>query len=137
MNRTDLQKLAGERVADAEILLANGRFSAAYYLSGYAVECALKACVAKLTKAEDFYDKDLAKKIFTHKPGSLADAARLSGIIKQLSEADDLFAANWVIVNSWDEGSRYESHSQQEARELLDAVADPDHGVLACIKLHW
>jgi HEPN domain-containing protein len=45
MNRTDLQILAEDRLKDAEVLLANGRFGAAYYLAGYAVECGLKACV--------------------------------------------------------------------------------------------
>src|SRR2546425_2666201 len=54
MTRTDLQLLAEERLSDAQVLLANGRFGAAYYLAGYAIECALKACIAKLTKAEDF-----------------------------------------------------------------------------------
>jgi HEPN domain-containing protein len=54
MNRTDLQILAEDRLKDAEVLLAKGRFAAAYYLAGYAVECGLKACIAKLTKAEDF-----------------------------------------------------------------------------------
>ena len=55
MNRADLQKLAEERLADAELLLANGRFGGAYYLSGYVVECALKACIAQLTKLEVHY----------------------------------------------------------------------------------
>jgi hypothetical protein len=47
MNRRDLQTLADLRVTDGEKLVDAGRFSAAYYLLGYAVECALKACIAK------------------------------------------------------------------------------------------
>ena len=58
MNRTDFQKLAEERIAEAKILLDAGKWSGAYYLAGYAVECALKACIAKMTKSEDFPDKD-------------------------------------------------------------------------------
>jgi HEPN domain-containing protein len=53
MNRTDLQNLAEERLGDAEVLLASNRYSGAYYIVGYAVECGLKACIAKLTRAED------------------------------------------------------------------------------------
>ncbi|HEY6348036.1 MAG TPA: HEPN domain-containing protein [Candidatus Angelobacter sp.] len=64
MNRIDLQNLAEERLQDAEVLLANGRYSAAHYIVGYVVECALKACIAKLTRVEDFYDKTLARVIF-------------------------------------------------------------------------
>jgi len=58
MNRTDLKNLAEERLGDAQVLFDNNRFGAAYYVVGYAVECGLKACIAKLTKAEDFYDKN-------------------------------------------------------------------------------
>lgn len=45
MNRTYLQALAKERVKDAKSLLGRKRWSAAYYLAGYAVEVGLKACV--------------------------------------------------------------------------------------------
>jgi HEPN domain-containing protein len=54
MTRWDLQKLAEDRLLDAEALLAAGRWSAAYYLAGYAVECAIKACIAKLVQEYDF-----------------------------------------------------------------------------------
>ena len=49
-------------------MLAAGRYGAAYYIVGYAVECGLKACIAKLTQAEEFYDKKLAKTVFIHNP---------------------------------------------------------------------
>ncbi|MSU78452.1 MAG: HEPN domain-containing protein [Gemmataceae bacterium] len=49
VNRTQLQQLAQERVRDADSLLKAGQWSGAYYLAGYAVECGLKACIAKLT----------------------------------------------------------------------------------------
>jgi len=42
------------RLKDAEVLLQKGRNEAAYYLAGYAVECALKACIAKQTKRHEF-----------------------------------------------------------------------------------
>src|ERR1700752_4652804 len=108
MNRTDLQNLAEERLEDAQILLASNRFGGAYYVVGYAVEFALKACIAKLTRPEDFYDKALAGKIFTHKLELLANYARLD--MKQLGNADPGFAANWAQVKDWDEESRYKTH---------------------------
>jgi len=49
VNRADFQELAQIRLRDAEVLLENGRFDGAYYIAGYSVECALKACIAKLT----------------------------------------------------------------------------------------
>ena len=54
MNRADFQKLAEIRLEEAATLLNAGKFDGAYYLSGYAVECGLKACIAKQTKAGIF-----------------------------------------------------------------------------------
>lgn len=49
MNRLDLQNLALARLEEVEVLLNNHKYSGAYYLSGYVIECALKACIAKQT----------------------------------------------------------------------------------------
>lgn len=135
MNRTDLQLLSEERLGDAQALLANHRFGAAYYVVGYAVEFGLKACIAKLTKAEDFYDKPLAKRIFTHNLEELAKYARFD--VEQLSQVDTTFAAYWAQVKDWDEESRYETHTHIEAEQMIKAVQDPDHGVMQCIRRYW
>jgi hypothetical protein len=111
MNRTDLQNLAVERLGDGELLLANGRYGAAYYMVGYAVECGLKACIAKLTRAEDFYDKTLARNVFKHDLVELANYARLSAVFDQTGQTDPVFAANWARVNLWTEESRYDTHT--------------------------
>ncbi len=66
MNRTDFQQLAEIRITEAGVLLANGHSDGAYYLAGYAVECALKACIAKFTNLHDFPDKQRAVDAFTH-----------------------------------------------------------------------
>ena len=57
VNRQDLQSLARTRHAEAKALLRAGRSDGAYYLAGYAVECGLKACIAKATKRYDFPEK--------------------------------------------------------------------------------
>jgi len=61
MNRQDLQQLAEDRLLDAQALLDAGRWSAAYYPAGHAVECALEARVAKRTREHDFPDLELAR----------------------------------------------------------------------------
>ena len=43
----DLQDLAELRIKEARILLDAGSYPGAFYLAGYSVECALKACIAK------------------------------------------------------------------------------------------
>ncbi len=45
MNRVQAREFAEAWVIDAKVLLDAGRWHAAYYLAGYAVECGLKACV--------------------------------------------------------------------------------------------
>jgi hypothetical protein len=45
VDRKHLQNLARTRLKDAKALLGRKRWSGAYYLSGYVVECALKACL--------------------------------------------------------------------------------------------
>src|ERR1700681_3770039 len=83
VNRLELRRLAEDRIADAGVLLAAGRWSGAYYLAGYAVECGLKACIAKLTNQDDFpRDRRLLEECYTHslekllKPAGLKSGAR-------------------------------------------------------------
>ena len=45
-DQSTFRQLAEQRLAEAELLLANGFWSGAYYLAGYALECALKAKIA-------------------------------------------------------------------------------------------
>src|SRR5262249_32127022 len=55
--RSDFQQLADVRIDEAAVLLAQGKFDGAYYLAGYAVECGLKACIARLTSQDDYPPK--------------------------------------------------------------------------------
>jgi HEPN domain-containing protein len=66
------------RLDEAKVLLDAGKWAGAYYLAGYAVECALKACVARLMQAEVFPDKDFAVKCYTHNLEALLALAGLS-----------------------------------------------------------
>jgi HEPN domain-containing protein len=74
-SRNDFQRLAELRLIEARFLLDAGFSDGAYYLAGYAVECALKACIAKGTHQYDFPDKKLVEKSYTHDVEKLLDAA--------------------------------------------------------------
>ncbi len=54
MNRADFKRLSNLRVREAKVLLDKGLFAGAYYLAGYAVECAMKARIAGQTRRHDF-----------------------------------------------------------------------------------
>jgi hypothetical protein len=58
MNRHGLQALTRDRLVDPRTLLREHRYSAACHMAGYAVECALKSCIAKRTNGHNFpYNK--------------------------------------------------------------------------------
>ena len=77
MNRRDLQNIALTRLKEVEVLLENRQYSGAYYLSGYVIECALKACIAKQTRKFDFPDKKTAIESYTHDLEKLVKVAKL------------------------------------------------------------
>ena len=137
MNRWDFQRLAEERRRDSDALLRAGQWSGAYYLAGYAIECGLKACIARLTNQHDYPDKELAQRCYTHKVEILVKAAGLEAQRKADSIADPALGANWMIVKDWDEEARYRPWTEPQARRLYEAVAEATHGVLPWIKGHW
>ena len=137
MNRSDLQRLADDRVADAAALLAAGRWSAAYYLAGYAVECGLKACIARRVRAEDFPDKKLANDSYTHNLEALVGVADLAKAMRAEFGLRRTFERNWLAVSDWSEAARYSQRSEVEARQLVAAVADVPDGILVWLKVHW
>src|SRR5712692_7302814 len=65
MNRNDLRRLARIRLKEARVLLKAACYDGAYYLCGYAVECGLKACIAKATRRSEFPDLEKVKASYT------------------------------------------------------------------------
>jgi hypothetical protein len=137
VNRTQLQQLAQERASDAEALILAGQWSGAYYLAGYAIECGLKACIAKLTNQYDYPDKELAQKCYTHKIETLVEVARLDLQRRRDVASNPSLGTNWQIVKDWDEMARYQQWSEPQARNLVSAVTDSTNGVLSWIMVHW
>lgn len=138
MNRTDFRQLALCRLEEAEVLLRTRKFSGAYYLAGYAIECALKARLAKQTKRHDFPpEPNYVRDIYTHNLQQLLDKANLQKVFEVEKARDPQFAINWNVIKDWTEKSRYQVQSQKKARAIVKAVSDPQHGVLQCIRRCW
>jgi hypothetical protein len=137
MNRTDLQKLSLVRIREAKILCLAGEFSGAYYLAGYAVECALKACIAKGVQRYDFPDKSLAHESYSHDLDKLVKLAKLNSELETATRASPRLEASWDLAKSWTEKSRYSVRTKNEAEAIIDAIARRNDGVLAWIKRRW
>lgn len=130
MNRGEFQELSHIRLREAKILLDNESFDGAYYLAGYVVECALKAWIAKRTKQFDFPDKQIVDKIYTH------DLTKLLSVIGET--IPDEVKVNWAVVKDWSEKHRYiRNHSEIDAKDMYEAVSDPEEGVFQWISQHW
>ncbi len=143
MTRDDFQQLADIRLKEARALLAAELPDGAYYLAGYAVECALKACIAKLTQQHDFPDKKLVDKSHTHDVERLMDAAGLTDLLKNDITGNEELELDWETVREWSEQSRYDvfrgdpTGALVTAQLLIDAVESRNGGVLRWIKQSW
>lgn len=139
MNRTEFQSLADVRIDEAGVLLAAGRWAGAYYLAGYAVECALKACILARVERTGvlFEDKKFSEKCWTHNFEVLLEAAELEATRNTEAAANQKFDTHWRFAWRWKEDARYRFISQIDAESLFAAVTDPNDGVLRWIRQHW
>lgn len=138
INRTDFQKLADQRVIDAKALLDAGKWAAAYYLVGYAVECALKACISKMTSLHDFPPaRTFVEDCYTHSIDRLLKAAGLKNECDVDINANSPVGRNWMIVKDWTEQTRYLEKTQLQAEKLYLAITNNTNGVLPWIKSRW
>ncbi len=138
MRRADLQRLSQVRLLDAESLLHDDRYAACYYLLGYVVECAIKACIAKQFRRSDIPDPKMVTRIYRHELEDLVGLAGLKQDLDQLRARDMQFEAKWNVVKDWNPNVRYETRvSRQDAQDPYDAIADVDHGVLQWLQRHW
>jgi HEPN domain-containing protein len=137
MNRVDLQAIAETRVREAGALLIAGFPDGAYYLAGYAVECALKACIARRTREHDFPERKLVNDSHTHKLKDLLRLAELKTDLEAMLQVDPVMEANWAIIQDWSEESRYEKKTVEQANSFLNAIEDRQGGLLPWIRQRW
>jgi len=140
--RAEWQQLAEDRILDAQAHLAPGaaRWSAAYYLVGYAVECGLKSCVLVRVAAHPeviYENRAFSQNAWTHDIESLVLLADLKAVRDADAAANPALYANWQRVKDWSEQARYLQKTQAEAERLFEAVTHPSDGVMRWIRLRW
>jgi HEPN domain-containing protein len=137
VKRSDFQEISRMRVREARALLNAGQNAGAYYLCGYAVECALKACIAKQVRRCDFPDKELATKAFVHDLGQLIRVAGLDVQFARDRKTAPALDVNWAIAKDWSEAARYDvGTSEAQARDLYSAVTRKN-GILPWVRRRW
>jgi hypothetical protein len=140
VDRVAWQQLAERWLVDAKGLLDGHRWASAYYLSGYAVECGLKACVLVrvATKPEVIFEnRRFSDSCWTH---SVLDLVKLAGL-EAARAADTIgnpgLGKSWLVVKDWSEKARYLATSHQKAKRLYAAITDSPNGVMQWIRARW
>ncbi len=135
MNKTELENLAAIRIKEANVLLTADCYEGAYYLAGYALECLLKAHIAKQVREFDFPNKKLANDSYTHKLTDLVITAGLKQTLTEQENNNEQFKLNWAVVINWSEESRYKSTiTKEEAQDIFNAITDDESGILLWLK---
>jgi HEPN domain-containing protein len=134
--RKDFQRLADLRAKEAAALARGRNQQGAYYLAGFAVECALKARIAKKTRRYDFpADAKHAGRVYSHDLTELLKLAELADQLDKDMRTNRQLAANWSVIKEWKIDCRYET-SGLNGKDMVESLNSPD-GVLQWIKVHW
>ncbi len=121
-------------------MLAARRWSAAYYVAGYAVECALKSCVLKRLAGGPeviFENKRFSENCWTHNLEDLVTLAGLDAALAADVAANRVLGRYWMTVKDWNEKSRYATTPHHLAKQLYKAITESTNGVMQWIKVRW
>jgi HEPN domain-containing protein len=122
---SELEKIANERLADAEWLIKGQRFDSAVYLCGYCLEIAFKAKLCKDANRADFPETSAEFKLQdlknwqTHSLKELSELCYLDRIFKKKYKREF-----FTIRRIWSVEMRYKlSYLQKEdAEDFLAAI---------------
>jgi HEPN domain-containing protein len=137
LKREEFQRLAVLRLQEARALLRARHPDGAYYLAGYAVECALKACAARGFLEHDIPKREVVLGLYTHDLRRLLVPAGLEEAFGAAVSADRALERSWRTVTTWSEASRYATWAASQAARLIGAIDNPENGVLPWIERHW
>jgi hypothetical protein len=128
-DKATFQQLAQLRLTEARLLWVNGSPSGAYYLAGYAIECALKAVIAADFRANEIPDLRYVRDIYTHDLSALLRLAELEQKLEAEKKTNRGLYQRWETVKTWSERARYDIWTEASASAILDAI-DGDEGLL-------
>jgi HEPN domain-containing protein len=137
MTRRDFQHLTRLRLNDARALLRNGSNDGAYYVTGLAVECALKAAIARRTRRHDFppTPRLVRESIYSHDLDKLLEVAGLVSTLNAAVANNLALKTNWALVKDWKVESRYRVSGLNG--DTLYRAAAGRNGVLGWLRQCW
>lgn len=121
--RLELRRLAFARLKDARALYAAGRYDAALYLCGYAVELALKARICRTLRWAGYPESRTEFANYgSFRIHDLQVLLELSGVEQPIRAAH---GAHWGVVTKWHPALRYAqvgTVSPNEAKSLITSA---------------
>jgi HEPN domain-containing protein len=135
-DRATFQQLAEMRLAEAKLLQAKGLYSGAYYLAGYAIECALKAKIAADFRENEIPELKRVQSIYTYDLNALLGLAVLKEDLDAEKELNPELYERWTIARAWSENARYKVWTEANASAILGAIDGAD-GILEWLRNRW
>lgn len=138
--RNEFKNISNTRLKEVKALYRNGLHDGAVYLSGYVIETALKARICKLLDSDYPETGTVSRSYLTHKFDDLVKLAGLQNQLDNERNANLNFNINWLLVNNWTETIRYKSigtTTKTDVEDIMNAMQDPNDGILTWIKKRW
>lgn len=133
ITRSELRKLVERRLKDAHVLMGGRRYESAYYIAGYAVECAIKACIARQFRRNTIPDRQLVNDTFSHDFERLLRTAGLFDQLRGEARINPGLGSSWNVIKDWKPEVRYSTDKTRlDAHDLIDAIENPNDGILQC-----
>jgi HEPN domain-containing protein len=132
--RNELRQLAVERLVDAQCLLDAGRHDTAAYLCGYVLEMALKACVCRRLRVNEYPENVLQGRLKTHEVDVLL---LFAGLQDEVSSRKHRNLQNWSMISGWKPESRYRPHGSVKSKDAEDMIKVLSREVLPWLKKRW
>jgi hypothetical protein len=105
------------------LLLDKGLPSGAYYLAGYAIECALKAVIAQDFRANEIPDLKYVRDIHTHDLSALLRLADLEEELDAEKKNNPGLYQCWTTIKTWSETARYKVWTEANASAIWTGSA--------------
>ena len=144
MTRQEFKKIATLRLIEAESLLHQNHYDGSCYLAGYCLELALKAVICRRMEKDDFFDILKSESVRSFKIHNLTELVILAGLQKRYEDLKAInpdFEYNWVVIRDkirWSEQLRYQTgFTKSDAESMLNAINDPQNGILKWLKKYW
>lgn len=139
-SRNELKAISKTRLKEVKVLYHNQLYDGAKYLSGYAIETALKARICRILDSDYPESGEIAKSFLTHKLDILVKLGGLQNLLDNELNTNINFKTNWSLATSWNEAFRYKTigtSTQSEVQDIINALEDANDGILTWIKKRW